>query len=137
MIVADTNLVAYLMIEGQRTSAARRVRARDPDWILPSLWRSEFLNVLATTVRARVINNEQAFEAWRAAVAVFGGCEREPGGEAVLRTAIRYSISAYDAHYVSLAEALGIKLVTGDKKLHQACEKISIPIEAFAGGTKE
>ena len=45
MIIADTNLVSYLLIEGERTVAVRRVHEKDPDWKLPTLWRSEFLNV--------------------------------------------------------------------------------------------
>ena len=44
MIVVDTNLVSYLLIEGKRTVEARQVRQRDPDCVLPPLWRGEFLN---------------------------------------------------------------------------------------------
>ena len=131
MIVADTNLVAYLMIEGDRTASARRVWERDSDWILPPLWRSEFLNVLATAVRVGVLDEEQSFHAWLDAVTIFGRREREPGGEAVLRTAIRNRISAYDAQFVVIAKELGVQLVTGDRKLQKACEKIAVTIEQF------
>ncbi|MGZ5446412.1 MAG: hypothetical protein ACXWLY_31220 [Thermoanaerobaculia bacterium] len=55
MIVADTNLVAYLLIEGDKTAAARAVWKKDSRWMLPTLWRSEFLNVLTTAVRSRVL----------------------------------------------------------------------------------
>ena len=55
MIVADVNLVAYLPINGPFTSAARAALVRDPHWIAPSLWRHEFLNILATSVRQKYV----------------------------------------------------------------------------------
>jgi hypothetical protein len=56
VIDADTNLVAYLLIDGDATPQARAAWQKDPDWILPPLWRSEFLNVLATSVRHGVLD---------------------------------------------------------------------------------
>ena len=32
MVVVDTNVVAYLLIEGDRTAEAQALYARDPDW---------------------------------------------------------------------------------------------------------
>ena len=133
MIVADTNLVAYLVIDGERTEAARRVRMRDADWRLPPLWRSEFLSVLATSVRASVLDEEGALRAWEIATTLFGRCEEEPGGAEVLKTALRYSISAYDAQFVRLAERLEVTLVAGDKRLCSACASFAVSIEEFAG----
>lgn len=132
MIVADTNLIAYLLIEGEYTELARGVWARDPSWKLPPLWRSEFLNVLATSSRAGVVSEEQAFTAWRNAQSLFACCEQEPGGEKVLSAALRFRISAYDAQFVVLAEELHLTLVTGDRKLRQACPGIAVSIAKFA-----
>ena len=101
MIVADTNLVAYLLIEGDQTAAARRVWERDRDWILPPLWRSEYLNVLATLVR----------------------------------TALRYGLSAYDAHFVVVAEQAGAALVTSDAAILQACPDLAVEPREFAAAT--
>ncbi len=133
MIAADTNLVAYLLIEGERTRAARLVWQRDPDWRLPPLWRSEFLNVLTTSVRAGVLSENQAIQAWRVGVQLLGRREQEPGGESVLRTALQYGISAYDAQFVAVAVRLDISLITGDRKLVSACRDIAASIESFAG----
>ena len=131
MIVADTNLVSYLLIEGEHTETARAVRAREPFWLVPPLWRSEFLNVLAVAVRHKILDEAQAFHAWRAAVLLLGGSEREPGGEAVLSIAIRNGISAYDAHFVALAQASSCVLVTGDRKLQRTCRDVAIAPEEF------
>ena len=44
MIVVDVNVIAYLLINGEKTVEARSVRELDSDWIVPDLWRDEFLN---------------------------------------------------------------------------------------------
>lgn len=131
MIVADTNLVSYLLIRGDRTPVARRVWRRDPLWVLPPLWRAEFLNVLAASIRAGVVTEEQAIAVWHSASALFEGREHEPGGEAVLRAAVRYGLSAYDAQFVVVAEDLKVRLVTGDREVLAACPDVSIAIEDF------
>ena len=134
MIIADTNLIAYLLIEGEKTESARRVYQRDPEWRMPPLWRSEFLSVLATSVRAGVIDDAQALDAWRYAKDLFPSSELEPGGENVLRCAIEHGISAYDAQFVALAREHRLTLVTGDKKLCEVCSPIATSIDAFAEG---
>jgi predicted nucleic acid-binding protein len=129
MIVADTSLVAYLLIDGTRTRQARAVWQRDPDWRLPPLWRSEFLNVLATAVKASVLDADEAHVAWANAVSIFRGREVEPEASDVLSTAIRHGISAYDAQFVVVARGLGAKLVTADRRLRNACPDVAVAIE--------
>ena len=63
MIVA-VNIVVYLLIEGPFTPVARATLARDPHWIAPALWKHEFLNVLATTVRENRLSESEATMAW-------------------------------------------------------------------------
>ena len=134
MIVADTNLVCYLLIEGERTPVARKVWQQDSQWILPPLWRSEFLSVLATSVRSSILTIDQALRAWHHASGLFNGSEYEPEGEAVLQTAVRTGLSAYDAHFVVVAEELSVPLVTGDREIVAACRYIAKELESFAVG---
>jgi predicted nucleic acid-binding protein len=131
VIVADTNLVAYLLIEGEKTELARAVWAADPRWMLPTLWRSEFLNVLTTSVRANVLTLEEAHDIWNVAQTVFGPNEVEPSGDAVLEAAAARKISAYDAQFVVAATDLGIRLVTSDRRLLQACPDIAMSPKTF------
>jgi predicted nucleic acid-binding protein len=132
VIIADTNLVSYLLIEGERTTAARRVHQQDPDWKLPTSWRSEFLNVLATAVRARVLERAQAFSVWWTACNLFSHQEIEPDGDQVLSVALERQISAYDAHFVVLAQELEVPLVTGDVAIARQCPDVAVTIEDFA-----
>lgn len=134
MIVADTNLVAYLIIEGDRSGVARAAYRRDPDWRLPPLWRAEFLNVLVTTVRAGVHDEAGGLDAWDSAVALFGQSEQEPSGELVYETAFKYGISAYDAQFVALAELTGLTLVTGDRGVARKCKPTAVYLEEYAVG---
>jgi len=127
MIVADTNLISYLLIEGEHTNAARDVWARDPDWVAPPLWRSEFLNVLVMAHRAGVLSRDQAMLSWQRAKALLSGREVEPDAEGVLTIAIERGISAYDAHFVTVADDLGAPLVTADKRILEACPDIAQP----------
>ena len=131
MIVADTNLVAYLLIEGDRTEAARRVWARDPAWHVPPLWRSEYLSVLTVSVRALVLERDAALLAWNRAVGLLGDYEVEPTGEDVLATAVDLGVSAYDAHFVCVARELRAPLVTSDRRLIEACPRVAVSPEAF------
>ena len=37
MIVADTNLIAYLLINGEHTHLAEKIFQKDADWVAPLL----------------------------------------------------------------------------------------------------
>jgi predicted nucleic acid-binding protein len=133
VIVADTNLISYLLIQGERTAAARLAWQRDPGWLVPTLWRSEFLNVLWLSVRAGVLNEAEAHRVWEHASEHLGLGEREPDAVSVLRTALRDGITAYDAQFVCVAEELGLDLVTSDGKLLAARPDLAVSLEEFAG----
>ena len=134
MIVADTNLISYLLIEGDQTRLARQVWVRDPEWAMPPLWRSEFLNVLAVSHKIGALDEDQAFFLWRSSSVYLDTTEVEPDGEQVLEIAMNSGLSAYDAHFVAVAKELGVPLVTADRRLLERCKDVAISIASFADG---
>ena len=117
MIIADTNLIAYLLIRGQRTAEAEAVYRKDPMWAAPRLWRSEFRNVLVLSLRRKLIGMDEAFEAVERAERLMEGQEFEVESSRVLRLAATSGCSAYDCEFVVLAQNLGVFLVTSDQAL--------------------
>ena len=76
MIVVDTNVIAYLLIRGERSEAADRLQAKDADWIAPRLWLDEFLNVLGTYERTKLITAAESVALLEDAMALMDAMER-------------------------------------------------------------
>ena len=62
VIVADVNLIVYHYIPGPFTAAAVQARMCDADWLVPSVWKFEYVNVLATSVREKILIVEVAMD---------------------------------------------------------------------------
>lgn len=126
MIVVDTNVIAYLLIRGERSEAMDRLQSGDPEWVAPRLWLDEFLNVLCTYERSGSIEPSNAVEILDDALALMDGQSYEIPPERVLATARRTGCSGYDSQYIALAEDLGVKLYTCDQKILNKCPDLAI-----------
>ncbi|XSG85105.1 MAG: hypothetical protein ACPW60_15475 [Methylohalobius sp. ZOD2] len=51
MIAVDTNVIAYFYLPTEYTPLAEKLLMQEPVWAAPTLWRSEFRNVLALYLR--------------------------------------------------------------------------------------
>lgn len=120
MIVVDVNILVEVIFEDARTEEARELFEIEPEWAVPVLWRHEFLNVLVTRQRVDKLTAAIVQQAWSQAEALFSQCEHRVSESAALSTAIRHSITAYDAQYLTLAEALDAPLITEDQALRRA-----------------
>ena len=134
MIVADTSLIASLLLLTPATGAAEAVLERDPQWTAPGLWRYEFKNVLTTQVRVLGLPLEQAVALFEKAGEVILEPEIEVELGGVLRLAHVKKLSAYDAEFLALALALNVKIVTLDSGILKAAPDIAITPDAFAAG---
>ena len=131
MIVVDTNVIAYLMLKGDHTAKAEAVLNKDSDWVAPSLWRSEFRNILALYLRQGYITLTNAKLIVKEAEALMQAKEYEVQSMQVLDLVESSKCSAYDCEFVVLAQQLGIPLVTSDRKLLTEFPSNAISIDVF------
>lgn len=132
MRVADTNLIAYMLIDGPFTDSANRVHLRDPRWIAPVIWHSELLNVLATSVREEIITIRKARDVLIHSPAFIE--DYELSSLEVLDLSVESKFATFDCFYVFLARKLDLKLVTADKKLLRQFTDVAVSIDDFANG---
>ena len=104
MIVADTTLVTYFLIDGQFTAEAERVRAKDANWVAPRLLRSELLNVLSSYVRFRDMDRDLAIKFFRRGISMVDMTEADPDPVEVLNISQAGPCTGYDAEFVWLAQ---------------------------------
>ena len=126
MIVADTNTIAYLYLPTAQTDDVVSLLHKDPHWVAPLLWRSEFRNVLALYVRKGIIDLSTAIAMQSQAEQHLAENEYSVNSTDILALASRSGCSAYDCEFVSLAKSLNLKLITGDKKLIQMFPEIAM-----------
>jgi predicted nucleic acid-binding protein len=119
VVLVDTNILAYLMIEGDRTAYAQKLFERDSDWCSEAFVMVEFSNIIATCVRTDALSRAQGARLMTEAQALLPTLHNMLNMQA-LETAMQYGISAYDARFISLARQLKLKLVTEDAKLRTA-----------------
>ncbi|HSB17472.1 MAG TPA: type II toxin-antitoxin system VapC family toxin [Bryobacteraceae bacterium] len=131
VIVVDTNVVAYALIEGAHTPLALQVRKIDPAWRLPDLWRHEFLNILATYVRQGGTDENTARRLWLKADDLLAPATVAVDLSLALGLAVRYRISAYDAQFIALASTLGVPCVTEDRALQKAFPGSAVSMREF------
>lgn len=130
MIVVDSNVLAYLYLPSEHTSAAEALFQRDPEWAAPVLWRSEFRNILAGCIRRKSLTFNQACDLQSEAESLLTGSEFEVDSHSVLELLRDSDCSAYDCEFIALAARLDTKLVTMDKKLLRAFPARAVSLAA-------
>jgi predicted nucleic acid-binding protein len=131
VIVADTNLIAYFFIKGDFTDHAQAVFDKDPAWIAPLLWRSEFRNVLALYIRKGFLNLIEALDLIQEAEFLMNGMEYLVSSLNILSLVKESQCSAYDCEFMVLAQQLDLNLVTSDSLLLKKFPGIAVPISEF------
>ena len=134
MVLVDTNVLAYLFLDGPYTDDARRLFAADSDWRSDRYVLVELTNVLRMAMRVRDLPLADAVTTLhRSRDVIEQGLVDVPHEEA-LRTSASLGVSAYDARFLAAARALGVKLVTEDARLRRAAPELTQSLTAALAG---
>ena len=132
MIVADTNTILYFYLPNNDYSdSVIQLKAYDPVWAAPLLWRSEMRNVLAKYMGRGLMDAAKATALQQSAELLMKGEEYQVESSSVLALANKTGCTAYDCEFVSLAMELGTKLITYDKKLLAAFPDIAVTASQY------
>lgn len=131
MIVVDTNLLVYFYIQSEYSDLAEKAFLKDPRWISPLLWRSEFLNVLAACIKKHFVDFEVAVEIIGEAERLMAGHEYAISSLDILRLATISQCSSYNCEFVALALELKIPLVTMDERVLAEFRGTAIRLDDF------
>jgi predicted nucleic acid-binding protein len=127
VLVIDTNILAYLLIEGDQTKNAQALFARDADWRSDAFLLIEFSNILVTYRRTGSLTGNQAEGLLAEAERLMRGLINVPHSRA-LQTADQFGVAVYDARFLAAAQMLNSRLVTEDAKLRAAAPGITMSL---------
>jgi len=135
-VVLDTNVAAAWYLPEDFSAAARvwqtRMLQGQARLLVPSFHYWEFANVLRTYVRRAELDVSLATEIYDlhlgAPLEV-----AEPEKSRVLKTALEYEATAYDAVFIALARLLGVPLVTAERMTTPWVVKMGDQIESVRG----
>jgi predicted nucleic acid-binding protein len=134
MIIVDTNILLYLFLKNDRSPYAERAFRKDPGWLAPLLWRSEFRNVLAFYIRRGLISLADSIEIIELAERLMKDREYEAQSHLVLQLAVSSGCSAYDCEFVALAKDLRLPLLTADRQVLERFPESAVSLETFTHG---
>jgi len=135
MIIADTNIISYLLLPTLYTDSVEKLYKIDPDWSAPILWKSEFRNVMALYLRKKIITLEKAMRLQDTAESIIIQNEYDISSSQVLALIDKSDCSAYDCEFIALANHLDAKLVTQDKKILREFPSAAISVSDYLSAT--
>jgi predicted nucleic acid-binding protein len=116
VIVVDASVVIVALADDARDGDCARARLRGERLSAPELLDPEVASVLRRQVRRGEIDTRRAARALDDLAVL--PLQRAPHRPLISRCwQLRENVTVYDAAYVALAEALGVTLLTGDRRL--------------------
>ncbi len=131
MIIADTNIISYLLLPTSYTDSVESLYEINSDWSAPILWKSEFRNVMALYLRKKIISLEKAMQLQDTAESIIIQNEYDLSSSQVLSLIDESNCSSYDCEFVALAHHFDTKLVTQDKKILKEFPSTAISVSDF------
>jgi predicted nucleic acid-binding protein len=131
MIVVDTNILAYLYLPSEKTKLTEKALIKDPEWVAPVLWRSEFRNILTYYMHSKILKFDDALRIINEAEILMSDGEYDIASVEVLSLAESSGCSAYDCEFVALSLDLKVPLVTSDRKVLKAFQGSALSLAEF------
>jgi predicted nucleic acid-binding protein len=131
MIVVDTNIIGYFYLASEHSGQVEQVFSKDPHWVAPLLWRSEFRNILAFYMRKQILSLDEVLLIMDEAIGLMQEHEYEISSLQVLKLAASSNCSAYDCEFIALAQELDVPLITVDRQILQQFPLTANSLEAY------
>lgn len=119
-VVVDTSALVYASITAEPAATRLRHRLRDETVHAPNLIDAELGNVLRRQVARGALTPDHARTLLARVPSLVDHRYGHTGAIAAAAWALRDNLTFYDAIYVALATALGVPLVTTDRRLAAA-----------------
>lgn len=131
MIVVDTNIITSMTFETRYSGVVNELHRKNSVWEAPAVWKGEFLNVLALYFRRGLIDQQESLNALDFAERLIGSREHKVPARDIVDALMVSSCSSYACEFIVLAEKLGTKLITYDKKLMEEFPSTALSPEAY------
>jgi predicted nucleic acid-binding protein len=114
--IVDSNILTARSLTSSLISGAKQVEEKGPVWIVPVVRGYEFQNILATAIKAKQIQPEQALDIWENVSKILMENKCEPSASKVIDLVAQYGITAYDRQFIAAALEMRIPFVTEDRE---------------------
>ena len=131
MIVVDTNIISYFYISGERSNQAEQLLVADSHWNAPTLWRSEFRNVLSQYLRKEILAFDEILLIIQQAEKLLKDNEFSIPSAHIMQLVSSSNCSAYDCEFIALAQHLNAPLITEDKKILREFPNIAKSLDSY------
>jgi predicted nucleic acid-binding protein len=132
MIVVDVNILLYSYFPSDYKAQVDNLFNKDPDWMSPPLWKSEFRNVVGKYIKGGLVY-ERAREIIELVEQFMEGNEIPVTSNEVLALVNESGCTAYDCEYVAAALKRRVPLITFDKEVLKKFPGIAFSIEEYYG----
>jgi predicted nucleic acid-binding protein len=131
MIVVDTNIISYFLLPTVYSESVDKLYKLDSQWLAPTLWKSEFRNVLALYLRKGAIDFEKTLQLQETAESIMAHNEFDIPSAQILTLVNNSNCSSYDCEFVALARHFDIPLLTQDKKILREFSSVARSVADF------
>ncbi len=134
MIVVDTGVVVKLVLRSAESEAVARLFESEPLWVAPRLVRSEVMSVLSQVAPHARLGPATQLVAFDVAMDAYHDASLEAEPQRVLELTSTSGCSSYDCEYVAIAQELGCRLATYDRKVIRRFPGVASTPEAILAG---